>query len=178
MTQVPDFETLRHERINSAAGQAVIGSFERQSASAPRPYLLVPVVMGGVGMRSGGPRGAMVDTDANPEALMRLRLALAAAARRADIQPTPEWLGNTVRQLLELYAADDAASRANGLGTSGNVSEYSVDPHLTLVMAEAPLLPRVASVLAARPLGDYAEPDADPQVEDADADIEADRPRA
>jgi hypothetical protein len=101
----------------------------------------IPVVIGTNRLR-GDATGAMVD-DTCGDNLARLREVLRVEARAASVEPTKEWLGNSVSTLLRLYEKDHAGWSTSKDGTVGHVYEAEFPSGNSILMGDARTLARI-----------------------------------
>jgi len=104
--------------------------------------LKIPVVIGKNRLR-GNSVGAMVHDDFGEDNLARLRKFMAEEARlQGDVEPTPEWLNNTVRGLLELYEKNHQAWEQKKDGTQAFIYECNLPSGRCIFMGEPVILAR------------------------------------
>lgn len=104
--------------------------------------LKVSVLMGNNRIR-GENVGPLLDDFADDSAC-RLRDVLRAEARRADLDPTPQWLAATIRTLLDLYAKAHAAWEGDRQGCVGHVYEAKLPSGQVLLLGDRRVLARLS----------------------------------
>lgn len=100
--------------------------------------ILIPVVIGKNRLR-GNSEGAMILDDGVTH-LVILRQVLAKEAKAKDVEPTEDWLRNSVSQVLRLYEKGNADWVANKGGTIGWIYEMNLPSGQVLKLGDARVL--------------------------------------
>lgn len=98
----------------------------------------IPVVIGKNRLR-GNSIGAMVEGDFDDN-LQKLRNVLREEAVAADVDPTPDWMANAVRDILRLYEKSLMAWKARPDGTVGHIYEAVLPSGRSLLLGDTRVL--------------------------------------
>ncbi len=126
-----------------------LASITTTESTAPGLHILVPMVIGKNRLR-GNAIGAMVDDECGEDNLGSLRAALRQEARLADVEPTAEWLANSIKAVLEMYedAHRDWLATKGTDESVGHVFEAALPSGTSLVLGDRRALARIANIKA------------------------------
>lgn len=114
-----------------------------ERSSVPQPRICIPMVIGKNRLR-GNAVGAMVDDQAGEDHLGFLRHLLRQEAYAADVEPTKEWLANSITAVLAMYqdAHRDWLATKDADESLGHVFEASLPSGTALLLGDRRVLAR------------------------------------
>lgn len=126
-----------------------LASITTTESTAPGLHILVPMVIGKNRLR-GNAIGAMVDDECGEDNLGSLRAALRQEARLADVEPTADWLANSIKAVLKMYedAHRDWLATKGTDESVGHVFEAALPSGTSLVLGDRRALARIANTTA------------------------------